>query len=75
VVLQAIEAQAPGHFDRTLDALGRPEPPTSPPTDLLEPVRNAVIGIGVDEVTDGALRRLAESMGGPPPAMQSGAHD
>jgi hypothetical protein len=71
----AIDAQAREAFRRTTDALGRPMPPTSPPTDWWEPVKDAGVGVVVDKVGDAALRRVGEALDGRPPGLHAGPHE
>jgi hypothetical protein len=73
--LTAIDAQARTAFENTLDALGRPKPPTSPETDWWAPLKQAGVGVVVDKAGDVALRRLGEVLDGPPSGVPVGARD
>ena len=70
-----VSARAADAFENTVDVLGRPEPPASPPTDWAEPFENAAWGFGLDKATDGALRRVGEALDGPPPTLHTVPHD
>ena len=57
-----IEAHAGAAFENTLDVLGRPKPPTSPQTDLWEPVRNAGVGVVADKLGEEIVTRLGRAL-------------
>jgi hypothetical protein len=58
--LGAVTAQAGTAYDRTLDALGTPKPPTSPQKDWGAPLKKAVLDVGVDQLTDVGKRALTD---------------
>ena len=58
LVFDARDTEDPAAFQRTLEALGRPEPPTSPPKDWLAPLKQAVVDVATDQISDVAKRRM-----------------
>ena len=73
-VVAAIDARSGTAFENTLDALGRPKPPTSPPTDWWEPVKDAGLGVFAGKAGEAIVGSVGRSLDGalPPGLSEAG---
>jgi hypothetical protein len=71
-----IGARAGTAFENTLDALGRPKPPTSPPSDLWKPVKDAGLGFLAGRAGEAVVGSVGRSLDGPlPPGLVEAARN